>query len=1442
MMKKTILIVWAYVFFYSAQAQVLRGTEAMLAVPGSETVRLDDHALTPLHVVYARNQQPAFAQPEKFLREQFSLPASFGLEILSMEEDLLGWKHYRYRATQDGIPVVGSMYIFHTEIGRIRSINGFIPKYVPAVKPTPSVIRDQALNIALNHIGATTYKWQLPEEEAFLKAEQRNPNVTFYPEGRLVYAPKSLERNPNEYALAWEFDIYAHEPMSRKQIYVDALTGNIIHENDLIHHADAAGTAVTAYVGTKPITADYTGTTYRLRETGRGQGIETYNLQKGTSYAAAVDFTDADNYWNNVNANLDQYAGDAHYGAEMTYDYFFLTYGRNSINNAGFKLLSYIHYSTNYVNAFWDGSRMTYGDGNSSYTPLTSLDICGHEITHGLTTFTANLNYSYQSGALNESFSDIFGTVIEFYAHLPTADWLIGEDIGSAFRSMSNPNAYSNPDTYLGTYWYTGSGDNGGVHYNSGVQNYWFYLLTQGGSGTNDIGNAFNVSGIGMTKAAAIAYRTLTVYLTPTSQYADARYYSIQAAQDLYGPCSPEVIATTNAWYAVGVGSAFSANVNADFTASATTTCNVPFTVNFTNTSTNANVANWSFGDGGTSTQYHPTYTYTTPGTYSVTLTASSSCGTNTTTKTNYIVINAPAAPQSSDVVSCSPASVTLNASGTGTLFWFSQVSGGTPLGTGNNYTTPVLSSTTTYYVENRVSQPGQNLGPSTYSFGQGGFHNNATAQYLTFTVQQPCTLVSVLVNSGAAGTRNVVLWSAQGTVLQSIPVNFASGVQTITLNLVLTPGSYRLGGSSMNLYRNTSGASFPYSISNLISITGTSAGSSYYYYFYNWLVQPQQCISARTAVNAVISNSTASFSSLPAVCEGSSSFTLTGGSPAGGTYSGTGVSNNSFNPAVGAGSYPITYSYTDTYGCVRTATSTQTVNALPTVNAGSYNPVCVNASPVLLSGSPAGGVFSGTGVSGNQFNPAVGQGNYTLTYSYSDANGCSNSNNASITVNDLPTVNAGSYSAVCNTAAPVQLNGSPAGGIFSGTGVSGNQFNPAVGPGTYTLTYNYTDGNGCSNSSSTTFTVNNCSCNPPNQPGSITQSGTITKVCPGEIRNYTVPAVSGVSYQWTVPNPGATILSGQGFNSITVLFDNQLPATSTISVVAINSCGSSPARTRTITKNIPAMPSVITGPAAGTCNSQQTYSVTNVAGVTYNWWFDNSTSATVISGQGTNSITAAFLNNFTSAKLNVTANNQCAASNVRTLTVKGGPGTPGAIIGSTGVCLNQQGVPYSIAPVSGAVDYLWTVPSGARISDGVITSTTTSLVTAATAVTVNWKTTAGNVRVVAQNPCGSSSASLLAVTFVCRESSIVALSPFEINAYPNPVKEQLLLNVISGSEEPVTMIINDVSGRTIAETTLTPQAGITEYSINADSLAPGVYFITAIQAGSSKTIRIIKQ
>jgi bacillolysin len=193
----------------------------------------------------------------------------------------------------------------------------------------------------------------------------------------------------------------------------------------------------------------------------------------GTNYGAAVDFTNATTTWNNTNTNLDQYATDAHWGAEVTWDFYDSLFNRNSVDNAGQKLLSYVHYDLDYVNANWDGTHMNYGDGDPSlgYTPLTAIDITGHEISHGVTQFTANLVYQDEPGALNEGFSDCMGVAIRQFGRNPSVmDWLIGNEIGGTpFRNMANPNQYGDPDTYGGTNWHAPGGtDNGGVHQNSG--------------------------------------------------------------------------------------------------------------------------------------------------------------------------------------------------------------------------------------------------------------------------------------------------------------------------------------------------------------------------------------------------------------------------------------------------------------------------------------------------------------------------------------------------------------------------------------------------------------------------------------------------------------------------------------------------------------------------------------------------------------------------------------------------------------------------------------------------------------------------------------------------------------------------------------------------------------------------------------------------------------
>src|SRR6185436_11330628 len=239
-----------------------------------------------------------------------------------------------------------------------------------------------------------------------------------------------------------------------------------------------------------------------------------------------------------------------------------------------------------------------------------------------------------------------------------------------------------------------------------------------------------------------------------------------------------------------------------------------------------------------------------------------------------------------------------------------------------------------------------------------------------------------------------------------------------------------------------------------------------------------QGCSNSATTnitVNALPNVTLTNFSS---VCADAASFGLTGGSPNGGTYSGTGVSANNFDPAVsGVGTFPVTYSYTDANGCSNSVSKNIIVNALPTVTLSAINPVCIASSAfALTTGSPAGGTYSGNGVTGNNFTPSTaGIGTHKIYYSYTDANGCTNTDSTGLTVYDIPLVTFTAVNPLCDGDPAFTLTGgSPAGGTYSGTGVVGSNFDPAIaGIGTQTITYSYTDAQGCSNSATTNITVN---------------------------------------------------------------------------------------------------------------------------------------------------------------------------------------------------------------------------------------------------------------------------------------------------------------------------------------------------------------------------------
>jgi Zn-dependent metalloprotease len=446
------------------------------------------------------------------------------LKLSVQSTDNLNTKMFKFQQTYQGVPVFGNELILHADNnGDASSINGY---YDPEVKTKglntkAKLSSADALNKAKADTGLSGVKnFDLASSDLYIyEAPDKEHHLAY------LVTLSTLENNSPAY---W-------------QVFVDAHDGSILNKIDKVEFAAAVGTGTGVLNDTKSLNTDSYAGGFYLRDVTKpmfatGGKIETYTAANGTTLPGTL-LTDTDNVW------TDKAAVDAHYFAGLTYDYYYNKLGRNSFDNAGGTMKQTVHYSSNYNNAFWNGTQMVYGDGDgTTFIAFSgSADVVGHEITHGVTERTANLTYSYQSGALNESWSDVMGNLIENKAD---NNWLVGEDIytpgtaGDALRSMSNPGAYGDP-AHMSQYVNTSS-DNGGVHSNSGIPNKAFY-------------NFVTTPGVTRDNAGKVWYRALTQYMTASSQFIDARNATIQAATDLFGAASTEVSAVTAAWNNVGV-------------------------------------------------------------------------------------------------------------------------------------------------------------------------------------------------------------------------------------------------------------------------------------------------------------------------------------------------------------------------------------------------------------------------------------------------------------------------------------------------------------------------------------------------------------------------------------------------------------------------------------------------------------------------------------------------------------------------------------------------------------------------------------------------------------------------------------------------------------------------------------------------------------------------
>ncbi|WP_030971408.1 M4 family metallopeptidase [Streptomyces sp. NRRL S-1824] len=536
----------------AAAALLAAGIQTGTAAAAPDSAAAAPAATRADHGALAKQLTPS--QRAELIREANASKAATAKELgLGSQEKLVvrdviqdndGTTHTRYERTFNGLPVLGGdLVVQESKAGETESVTKASKASAAQLKAVdtaadvaPAKAESQALGAAKAAGSKKTVADRAPRKVVWMA--QGKPQLAY----ETVVGGLQDDGTPNEL-----------------HVITDASTGAKRYEWQAIE----TGTGNTQYSGQVTLG---TAPSYTLTDTTRGNH-KTYNLNHGTSGTGTL-FSGSDDIWGNGSpSNVETAAADAHYGAAETWDYYKNVQGRTGIRGDGVGAYSRVHYGNNYVNAFWDDSCfcMTYGDGSGNAAPLTSLDVAAHEMTHGVTSATAGLVYSGESGGLNEATSDIMAAAVEFYSNNATdkGDYLVGEKIdingdGTPLRYMDKPSK----DGASKDAWYSGIGGVD-VHYSSGPANHFFYLLSEGSGAKTINGVSYNsptsdglpVTGIGRDKAALIWFKALTTKFSSTTNYAAARTGTLAAAGELYGTTSAEYKAVADAWAGVNVGS-----------------------------------------------------------------------------------------------------------------------------------------------------------------------------------------------------------------------------------------------------------------------------------------------------------------------------------------------------------------------------------------------------------------------------------------------------------------------------------------------------------------------------------------------------------------------------------------------------------------------------------------------------------------------------------------------------------------------------------------------------------------------------------------------------------------------------------------------------------------------------------------------------------------------
>jgi PKD repeat protein len=535
-----------------------------------------------------------------------------GFQLLRKITDLNGETHYRYQQTFKNFPVWGMQTVVSKRGDRVTKLTGNFVQgsrgdigNIPVSLDSRRALRQmQDLHKAKDDAAV----WNFRNEQA----------------GTFVYFHKKSQKARLCYIVSFFADNECGNP-SRPILFIDAKNGKIIDSFDALTYAyEGVGPGGNEKVGYYYYGTDFTpfgvavsGSTCTMD----WDDCRSVNLNHGTSGSTPYSYTCYENLFKEINGAYSP-INDAQFFGQTVYNMYMAWYG---VPVLPFQLMMRVHYSTNYENAFWDGSSMTFGDGYTTFYPLVSLDVSAHEVAHGFTENHSGLIYSSQSGGINEAYSDMAGEAAKYYMR-GTNDFMCGFDIyknpTQALRYLCNPPQDGISIDHINDY-YEGMD----VHYSSGIFNKAFCLIAQSSGWTTRM--AFD-----------IFTRANMVYWTPSCTFQQGAEDAMNAAVDLGYPCQDVV----NAFAVVGINLVCPGPPVADFSANPLSG-GVPFTTQFTDLSQAPTSWSWNFGDGNTSTEQNPSHTYTSMGTFTVSLTATNQFGSDTMTKTDYITVTAPQPP-----------------------------------------------------------------------------------------------------------------------------------------------------------------------------------------------------------------------------------------------------------------------------------------------------------------------------------------------------------------------------------------------------------------------------------------------------------------------------------------------------------------------------------------------------------------------------------------------------------------------------------------------------------------------------------------------------------------------------------------------------------------------------------------------------------------------------